>query len=576
MSDLEKKLSLARSRAERLKKSQKESESLLEAKSRELYQANVQLEKAQEQLQTEIKQATYELRVSNHRLKKSLREKSSFIGAISHEIRTPLNAIIGLSELLKLSELNPEQSAQVETVFKSADSLMGLINELLEITQIESGRAELRPEVVDVASNTEFIASLSRIEAKKRNLNLSVKINEMPSSLLFDVRRYNQVLNNLISNALKHTDAGSIDVVCDFTPYPKDPKLGTLTTRVIDTGKGISEESQKRIFNMYEQIGNPTQGIGLGLPICKQLCALMLGKIRCESVEGEGSVFSFSIPVEICETKTSSNETRAENARSMGSTESIENILPSLKILVAEDNVINQQVLTAQLQQLQQTAEIVEHGGLALERLSDESYDVVFLDIMMPVMDGKETLRKIRESEPRIAQHRCVALTAASFQEQGEHLLSLGFDQFLSKPLTLNSLREALLEASGGQSTDVTVNSKAQGAHFLRLKQELGDGFGRFFSNVAPIFLAESTKRMQHLVEAIEQKDHDATRFTSHAMKGEAYALELNVLAGYLKQLETEKDPERVLRLLDDAKNELKTQSVIIKNELQHIERLSK
>ena len=563
MSELEKKLALARSRAERLKKSQKESESLLEAKSRELYQANMQLEKAHNQLQTEIKQATYELRVSNQRLKKSLREKSSFIGAISHEIRTPLNAIIGLSELLKLSELSAEQSTQVDTVFKSADSLMGLINELLEITHIESGRAELRPEVVDVAANTEFIVSLSRLEAQKKKLNLNVKINAVPSNLLFDMRRYNQVLNNLISNALKHTDTGSIDVICDFTSYPKDPKLGTLKTQVIDTGEGIDDESQKRIFNMYEQVGNPTQGIGLGLPICKQLCALMLGRIRCESVQGKGSTFSFSIPVEICDAVKLKNQ------------KTVENVLPNLKILVAEDNVINQQVLTAQLQQLQQTAEIVEHGELVLERLADNSYDVVFLDIMMPVMDGKETLRQIRDAEPRIAQHSCVALTAASFQEQGEHLLSLGFDQFLSKPLTLNSLREALLKVSSAQPIDASIKSSEQEEPFLRLKQELGDGFERFFANVAPIFLEESVKRKRHLVEAIEHNDYDAIRFTSHAMKGEAYALELNVLAGYLKQLETERNPEAIVGILREVENEIEAQSMIIKNELQSITRTS-
>ena len=565
MSELEKKLSLARSRAERLKKSQRESENLLEAKSRELYQANLLLEEAQQHLQTEVKQATYELRVSNQRLKKSLLEKSSFIGAISHEIRTPLNAIIGLSELLKLSELKPEQSAQVDTVFKSADSLMRLINELLEITQIESGRAELRPEIVDVVANTKFIVSLSRIDAEKKKLNLNVKINKIPSGLLFDMRRYNQVLNNLISNALKHTDVGSIYVVCDFIPHPKDPQLGTLETQVIDTGEGIDDESQKRIFNMYEQIGNPTQGIGLGLPICKQLCDLMLGEIRCQSIKDEGSTFRFSIPVEVC---TAVEPTEYEKK--------IENVLPSMKILVAEDNVINQQVLTAQLQQLQQTAEIVEHGELALECLEKQSYDVVFLDIMMPVMDGKETLRQIRQAEQRIAQHCCVALTAASFQDQGEHLLSLGFDQFLSKPLTLDSLREVLLKVNNEQFVGEPANANMDEVHFHRLKRELGDGFARFFVNVAPIFLEESAKRMQHLTEAIEYHDYDAVRFTSHAMKGEAYALELDVLAEYLKQLETEKDPNVISCLLNDIENEFKAQSIIIKDELNFIEQVSK
>lgn len=568
MSELEKKLALARSRAERFKKSQKESESLLELKSRELYQANIQLEEAQQHLQAEVKQATYELRVSNQRLKKSLREKSSFIGAISHEIRTPLNAIIGLSELLQLSELQAEQSAQVDTVFKSANSLMALINELLEITQIESGRAELRPELVDVTDNIEFIISLSKLDAEKKQINLIMDIKDIPESLLFDVRRYNQVLNNLISNALKHTDVGHIKVSCEFTPYPKDPKLGTLITQVVDTGAGIDEESQKRIFNMYEQIGNPTQGIGLGLPICKQLCALMLGTIRCESVEGEGSAFRFSIPVEIGASSSTTSVLKEQSA---------ENVLPSMKILVAEDNVINQQVLTAQLQQLQQTAEIVEHGELALERLAEESYDIVFLDIMMPVMDGKETLLKIRSSEPRIAQHRCIALTAASFQEQGEHLLSLGFDQFLSKPLTLDSLREALLVANGELSSVSAVSNANKQTHsFVRLKNDLGSGFERFFVNVAPIFLSESVQRMQKLTEAVEQQNFAAIKFDSHAMKGEAYALELDVLAGYLQSLETEQKSETILRLLKQAKQELAVQSVVIKDELKRIEFESK
>lgn len=533
--DLEKKLALTQSRAARLKQSQREAEQLLEAKSFELYHANQQLAESEQRLKQKVAEATSELSTTNQELRKTLEEKSKFVGAISHELRTPLNAIIGLSELIDLQQLASNQKDYIKTIRESAQSLMALINEVLEVTQIDSGRATLAPVAVNIDDNSRFIHELFRLEARKKGLKLSFQNNDLPEFLLFDVRRYNQIINNLISNALKNTDQGGIEFTSDYNA--RGDGFGDLITTIKDTGKGISTEDQLIIFDLYEQIGQPGKGIGMGLTLCKRLCELMNGNIRCQSDGKSGSTFIVTLPVQ----ETDASQAKAAETVSTAA-------LPELAILVAEDNLVNQKVIRAQFDQLGLNIDIAANGKLALEHLNKRRYDAVFLDILMPEMNGEETLAHIRQSTDLQGLH-CIALTAASFQEQGQRLLDMGFDQFLSKPVMLNQLSETLQK--------IAPKKDKKSILFKYLKNQLKEDFHAVFAEVGPIFVQEMEKKAKDLENAIEQKDAEQVRFLCHSMKGESLSMGFNDLANLLQQLEHNPDSDQATVLFNSLKPQL-------------------
>jgi len=505
--DLKQKLALSQARCKRLKKARAEAESVLELKSRELFDANQALESSQLKLEDDIKQATYELSVTNKRLQASLNDRSAFIGQMSHEVRTPLNAIIGLSEILLTSKLDDAQADYVDTIHNGAKSLIVLLNDMLDITKIEA-----------------------KID------------NSVPKRISIDKGRYKQIINNLISNALKNTFQGEILVDVTYQRNVISEGMGMLTIKVTDTGVGIAEDQIERIFNAYEQIGRPDQGVGLGLAICQQLSELMMGKISCESEVGQGSVFKLDLPVqELAELDPS----LPQGIRTKTSP------LPTLKILVAEDNPTNQKVITAQLAQLGQRADITNNGAEALIKLNSNDYDVVILDILMPVMDGEETIKAIRAAKKTISQHYCIALTASNFQDQRDRLLTLGFDAFLSKPLSLEQLAVALndvprtpelkLDLGGNfvQNTSIVEQAKLASFDFTYLKTQFGDAHKSIFKEIAPTFLEHAYRELAELKTLAEIGNTEKIRRVSHSMKGAASSIGLTDLANALLQIES-------------------------------------
>jgi len=395
-------LEVAQKRANRYKKAKVAAEELLEEKSRDLFEANRKLEKIQTGLKDDIAQATYELSISNQRLQKMLDEKSNFIGQMSHEVRTPLNAIVGLSEILQQTDIDEEQLDYLNTINDGANSLITLLNDMLEITKIEAGHVALNPEKVDISKVLKNTVSMYRQVANKKGLSLNLKISSnVPKAIDIDIGRYKQITNNLINNAVKNTEAGGIVIQLYYTPNTVSAGIGTLLTRVIDSGVGIEKSKLKSIFNAYEQIGQPMEGVGLGLSICQQLSELMMGEIVCTSTVGQGSIFESRLPTKQIEETV---EDIADN--NYGAL----NELPELKILVAEDNPINQKVIIAQLAQLGLSADIFDNGRKAINQLKNESYDVLICDILMPVMDGEETIKTIRREDSGLSSQYCIAL----------------------------------------------------------------------------------------------------------------------------------------------------------------------
>ncbi|MFT5571532.1 MAG: signal transduction histidine kinase/DNA-binding NarL/FixJ family response regulator [Cryomorphaceae bacterium] len=564
--DTQRQLALAKSRARRHKAARAEAEYLLEEKSRELFNAKKLLERAQKRLENEVKQATYELGITNARLHESLGQRSSFIGQMSHEVRTPLNAIIGLSEILQSTPLNELQADYIQTIGSGAKSLVVLLNDLLDITKIEAGRVELRNAAVQTQPMHKNIIAMFAQRAEKQGIKLNLRINpSVPKRINIDEGRYKQIINNLLTNALKNTAKGGVMVDVKYQKDVISKNIGMLKVKIIDTGVGIQDDQINRIFDAYEQVGIPDLGVGLGLAISQQLCELMMGKISCQSKVGLGSVFLLEIPAERLDSLDVRSDLEAP----------VELVpLPELRILVAEDTPTNQKVLTAQLSQLGQKADIVNNGAEAIERLKQKEYDAVILDILMPVMDGEETLKAIRSSEPKIASHYCIALTASNFKDQRKRLLKLGFDAFLSKPLSLVELSQALSKvpqqiwgvipgfaSDANHETHSTSLEEPNVFDFDFLKTQFGDAYRSIFLQIAPIFLDNAYADFELLIQSVEQNHTDKIKKISHSMKGAASSLGLTSMANVLLQIEGRPDAaylsermEELTQLMSDLK----------------------
>ena len=574
-SELEKQLKLALSRAKRLKNARDEAERLLEQKSRELYAANTELEKARDSLEDDIQQATYELSVSNQRLQKALNERSTFIGQMSHEVRTPLNAIIGLSEILLSTKMDDVQLDYMNTINSAASSLVVLLNDMLDITKIEAGKLKLNLEEVNSHKIHKSAVSMFELEASEKGVRLDLEISEdVPDVLMLDKGRYKQIINNLVSNAVKNTESGSVMVKVAYTPDAHAKHIGNLNVQVIDTGIGIPKSQMQNIFNAYEQLGITSKGVGLGLAICSQLCELMQGSISCESEVGNGSVFELNIPAECVAMNTVQDE---------GFRETRQKSLNRIDILVAEDNVTNQKVLTAQLAQLGQEATIVNNGAEAIACLRDNSYDVVFLDILMPVMDGEETLKTIRNSSSRIAEHYCVALTASSYQDQRERLLNLGFDEFLSKPLSIADLSKTLeniprpdsvnegVSEKSPPHTEAALNAVESSFDYNYLRSQFGDACEAIFVDIAPTFLEHTGGDLSRLKAAVADGQVDSITKISHSMKGGSASMGLHQLADRLEKVERNSDSVEVHDWYEEIETLWATAAVQIENELTRL-----
>lgn len=558
--EMEKKLRLAAARATRLKSARAQAEELLELKSRELYIVNKELEKAHKGLESDIQQATYELNVSNKRLQKSLNERSTFIGQMSHEVRTPLNAIAGLSEILLGTDLDDLQLDYIDTINSAARSLTVLINDMLDITKIEAGKINIIPVEVDSLRLHRNVVAMFDLEAKEKGLKLKLNLEaSMPEKLKIDKGRYKQILSNLVSNAVRNTEKGEVIVSAGYIDSDVSNGSGMLTVKVQDTGVGIEKHQLKQIFNAYEQLGLPNKGVGLGLAICSQLTELMNGELSCQSEMNIGSTFELTIPVE----QVNNQELKQSEELSPNSQGS-----QKLKILVAEDNPTNQKVIVAQLAQLSQKADIVNNGAEAISKLSNQSYDLVLLDILMPIMDGEETLKTIRNSSSRIASHYCIALTASSYEDQRDRLLSLGFDEFLSKPLSMSELSRTLTAVSKKMrhdnlkvinepvtEFDISSSKTAQEFNLNNLKVQFGDAAEMIFTEIAPTFLEQSSNDFHLLKLALEQDRLEDIRKLSHSIKGAALSLGLTKLADYLEQIERKPDTVSVHDFFEKAEN---------------------
>jgi len=399
-----------------------------------------------------LQQRTEELHRLNQDLSKARdsaeaanRVKSEFLAAMSHEIRTPLNGILGMLHLLANSALDADQHAKLETLQRSAESLMSLLNDILDIAKIEAGRIDLHIAPFSMRDLIGNLVTLWQPSILSKGLTLTAGVApEMPPLLMGDANRLNQVISNYLSNALKFTERGGVTIRA--TAQPVDDELYEISVAVTDTGAGIAPEMQARLFQKFSQAelaARKPGSTGLGLAISKELIQLMNGAVGVESTPGRGATFWLRLRCRAAESAGGSSEGLDDAAllQQPGNRK--------LHILVAEDNLINQRVVCTMLELGGHGFAIAKDGAEAVAAVRRETFDVVLMDVQMPNMDGPTAAQAIRKLGGAVAALPIVALTANAMPGDAERYTAAGMNLYLSKPFSPDQLSAILRRAAG-------------------------------------------------------------------------------------------------------------------------------
>ena len=371
--------------------------------------------------------------------------KSEFLAKMSHEIRTPLNGVIATADLMAATQLNDEQHELLDTLRLSAKTLLGIINDILDFSKIEAGRMVLETLPFTPTVLVEEVVSIMAPAAHSKGLTVRTELSSsLPHSVAGDPLRLRQILLNFVGNAIKFTARGEV-VIRAMRLKKGEGQSAWLRFEVQDTGVGIPPEKQAGIFDAFTQADSSVTrqygGTGLGLAICKRLVELMGGQIGVYSQPGHGSCFWFEVPLPVIQENAPEETTAQPSGSALNSHE-----LDGVRVLLVEDNPVNQKVAIRMLQKLGCVVELAENGQQALEKLERASYDIVLMDMQMPVMDGLTATRLLRQREQQTGHHQVViALTANAMQTDRELCLEAGMDDYLSKPLTLDALQVMLL-----------------------------------------------------------------------------------------------------------------------------------
>ncbi len=375
--------------------------------------------------------------------------KSVFLSNMSHEIRTPMNAIVGLTEVLLRREWTPDVKRYLMNIKSSGSALLKLINDLLDFSKIEAGKFEIAQDTYDIVQMLRDIQVIGQTRIGDRNLRLVLDIDEQIPRLLYgDGLRIRQVIINIMNNAIKFTEKGNVTI--QVKQKKREDSRMQLYVSVTDTGEGIRKQDLNRLFDAFTQVdikkNQGKEGTGLGLAICRQLVELMGGELSVTSEYGMGSDFFFTIWQGIKSEDTIGSFAQAKDRPDIEEENVFTFTAPQAKVLLADDNEINQEVAKALMEPFQMQIDVAANGKEALELICENHYDLVFMDHYMPVMDGVEAVEKIRaHKEDYFKKLPVIALTADAVQGVREELIAAGMNDFVSKPIDMKETARVLL-----------------------------------------------------------------------------------------------------------------------------------
>ena len=524
-------------------------------------------------LESKIKQRTADLSAA-------LKIKSAFLANMSHEIRTPMNAILGMHELILETELTPKQFNYLAKANNAAKWLLGIINDVLDVSKLEAGKIQLEQMDFRLEAVIQYLEDVAKSLLNDKRIALQFSLDPtIPKTLVGDQLRIGQVLLNLISNAIKFTEFGAITIQIQLLHATS--KQVILRFSVSDMGIGISEEQQQNLFKAFTQADSSTTrrfgGTGLGLVICKDLVEAMGGTIHLKSQLGAGSCFSFSIALGISNQSSPDLELTAQALTNQTS------IIKGMQVLLVEDNKVNQELMLEVLGNHGLKVDLACNGAEAISMVEENHYDAVLMDCQMPVMDGFIATRTLR-ANPRFTDLPIIAMTANVMAEDKERCLACGMNDHVGKPIDWHQLFQTLEfwvgEKSSAERTKNDLNSEMIPAKLefptltavdLKLAQNIVSGNVDLYLKLLALVRTKHLNGMLSINSAYQGGDHQSAALQAHTLSGTLSSIGAIQLSGLMKTLQDKfnqgQDNAAIQALLQQAEIEFNT----LMNEIDQI-----